>query len=248
MWPWARAATTRRLEVSLGYPHPMTAQAATGNAEEQAWATIPDEPFESQGSRRRAQLVKIAASLIVTGGASAVTHASVAELAGVGRTAVYRYFPTREDILAAVLEAYSELHGELLTNEEVAAGILGLAASSRKRHPEATRTVGERLWDEHDWNADALKLRLAMCILVRDYELMEQLAEVAPRLVQDLDHQFLHPLRELGLTELERRVVTDAVVSAHYHASVAVLKGEIDRDQAADLAMRMNFAAVHAFL
>src|ERR1700738_1814468 len=93
----------------------MTAQVATGRVEERAWATIPDEPFVSQGSRRRAQLVTIAASLIVARGASAVTHAAVGELAGVGRTAVYRYFPSREDILVAVIAAFTKLDAASLT-------------------------------------------------------------------------------------------------------------------------------------
>ena len=224
----------------------MTAQAAR-RVEERAWATIPDEPFVSQGSRRREQLVTIAASLIVARGAGAVTHASVGELAGVGRTAVYRYFPTREDILVAVIETYSELDAQNL-NEEIAAGILGLAVSTPKRVAAATRTMSERIWDADTWSSEALKLRLAMCILVRDYELMAQLGELAPDIPDSIDRYFLQPLRELGLNALQRRLVTDIVVSSLYHASVAVLSGEIDHHEAADLTVRMSAAAVRACL
>jgi AcrR family transcriptional regulator len=225
----------------------MTAQVATGSAEERGWATIPDEPFESQGSRRRAQLVTIAASLIVARGPGAVTHASVGELAGVGRTAVYRYFPRREDILLAVIEMYTELDAQHL-NEDVAAGVLGLAASTRKRVALATRTLSERTWDADTWSSEALKLRLAMCILVRDHELMVQLSELEPDLAEGLDRHFFRPLREIGLNEVQQRLVTDIVVSTLYHASVAVLSGEIDYDEAADLTVRMSMAAVQACL
>jgi AcrR family transcriptional regulator len=225
----------------------MTAEVATGRVEERAWATIPNEPFVSQGSRRRAQLVTIAASLIVARGPGAVTHASVGELAGVGRTAVYRYFPRREDILIAVIQMYSELDAEHL-NEEVTDGILGLAASTQKRVARATRTISERTWDADIWNSEALKLRLAMCILVRDYELMAQLAELAPDIAEALDRFFFQPLRELGLNDVQQRLVTDIVVSSLYHASVAVLSGEIDYEEAADLTLRMSTAAVRACL
>jgi AcrR family transcriptional regulator len=225
----------------------MTAKVATGGVDDRAWATIPNEPCVSQGSRRRAQLVTIAASLIVARGPGAVTHASVGELAGVGRTAVYRYFPRREDILVAVIEMYSELDAQHL-NDEVTAGILGLAASTQKRVALATRTLSERTWDADIWSSDALKLRLAMCILVRDYELMAQLAELAPDIAKAMDRFFFQPLRELGLNDVQQRLVTDIVVSTLYHASVAVLSGEIDYEEAADLTVRMSMASVKACL
>lgn len=56
---------------------------------------------------QRQALLKAAADLVVSDGAAAVTPTSVAERAGMARTSVYDYFPSREDLLVAVaLDAF----------------------------------------------------------------------------------------------------------------------------------------------
>ena len=60
------------------------------------------QPLAPQGERRRRQLVEIASRLVADEGIQAASLPRVAELAGVGRTAIYRYFTQREDLLAAV--------------------------------------------------------------------------------------------------------------------------------------------------
>lgn len=52
---------------------------------------------------RRASLLAAGAELIQAGGAPAVTMSAVASRAGLSRTAVYEYFPSTADLLAAVL-------------------------------------------------------------------------------------------------------------------------------------------------
>ncbi|HEY3408143.1 MAG TPA: TetR/AcrR family transcriptional regulator [Propionicimonas sp.] len=63
---------------------------------------------EHRVAQRRA-LLRAAADLVIAGGAASVTPTSVAERAGMARTSVYDYFPSREELLVAVaLSAFEE--------------------------------------------------------------------------------------------------------------------------------------------
>ena len=53
--------------------------------------------------QRRAALLAAGQDLVITGGPSAVTMTAVAARAGLSRTAVYEYFASTQDLLAAVL-------------------------------------------------------------------------------------------------------------------------------------------------
>jgi AcrR family transcriptional regulator len=206
------------------------------------------EAFESQGTRRRAQITVIVTRLIVTQGIRAVHHAAVAEQAGLGRTAVYRYFPGRDDLLAAVATKYATLHAQRITEDEVAAGLLALRHGRPTRMPAATRVLLERLWDARDWTPERLELRLAAVILMQDRELMARLQSAYPKLATKQFKERDEPLGQLGLDPLEARIVTDEFMVAHYHATAAALAGVIDRAEAIRLTYRANLAAVRAFL
>ena len=54
--------------------------------------------------RSRAAVVDASAQLLLDQGPDAVTHARVANAAGVSRTTVYRYYPERSDLLRATIE------------------------------------------------------------------------------------------------------------------------------------------------
>lgn len=70
---------------------------------------------------RRASLLAAGAELMHSGGAPAVTMSAVASRAGLSRTAVYEYFPSTADLLAAVLaeqmQAWIEQVAALLAPE-----------------------------------------------------------------------------------------------------------------------------------
>lgn len=55
-------------------------------------------------AERRAQILDVAAALILERGHSGCTLEQVAEAAGVSKPLVYKYFPRREDLLVALLE------------------------------------------------------------------------------------------------------------------------------------------------
>jgi AcrR family transcriptional regulator len=209
---------------------------------------VSAETFESQGTRRRAQIIAIATKLIVTEGVDAVNHAVVAEHAGLVRTAVYRYYPSRDDLLAAVAMKRSVIHAARITSEEATAGLLALRHGRPSRMPRATRVLLERLWDPEDWTSEGLEMRLAAVILVQDRALMSRLQSAYPELAAQQSTERDAPLAQLGLTALEARIVSDEFMVAHYHATVAALAGEIDRAEAIRLTYRSNLAAVRAFL
>lgn len=204
--------------------------------------------FESQGTRRRAQITAIVTQLVVTQGVDAVNHAVVAERAGIVRTAVYRYFPNRDDLLASVALAHSSVHAERMAEVDVVAGVLALGRGRPSRMPPATRALLERLWDPQDFTQDRLELRLAALILMQDKELMARLRSAHPQIAAQLSTQQDGPLEQLGLDPLEARIVTDSFMVAGYHTTAAALAGEIDRDEAIRLTYRSNLAAVRAFL
>src|ERR1700712_323171 len=183
------------------------------------------ETFESQGTRRRAQITAIATTLIVTQGADAVHHAVVAEQAGLVRTAVYRYFPSRDDLLASVALAHSALHAERMADVDVVAGVFALGHGRPSRMPAATRALLERLWDPRDWTQERLELRLASLILMQDKELMGRLRAAHSQIAAQLSTQQDGPLERLGLDPIEAHIVTDSFMVAGYHTTVAALAG-----------------------
>jgi TetR/AcrR family transcriptional regulator, regulator of biofilm formation and stress response len=61
-----------------------------------------------RGLRRRAALIEAALQVVARDGAAAVTHASVAAAAGLGRSAVSHHFASIDDLLAAALRSGTE--------------------------------------------------------------------------------------------------------------------------------------------
>jgi DNA-binding transcriptional regulator YbjK len=61
-----------------------------------------------RGLRRRAALVEATLQVVARDGAAAVTHASVAAAAGLGRSAVSHHFASIDDLLAAALSSGTE--------------------------------------------------------------------------------------------------------------------------------------------
>jgi TetR/AcrR family transcriptional regulator, regulator of biofilm formation and stress response len=58
-----------------------------------------------RGQRRREALIEATLDVVARGGAGSVTHAAVAEAAGVGRSAVSHHFASIGDLLAAALRS-----------------------------------------------------------------------------------------------------------------------------------------------
>lgn len=91
------------LAVVLRYiPPRMAAKTRTPSPQKGLGPRVPAEA-------RRRQLIAVAAELMTEHGEEAVQITEVAERAGVSRPLVYRLFPTRQALVRAVLEDFSEL-------------------------------------------------------------------------------------------------------------------------------------------
>src|SRR5262249_16886974 len=106
----------------------------------QAFAASP-VPLEPASERRRQQLIRTAAYLIETEGTDALSFPRVAELARCARSLVYRYFPTRQDLLVAVIEEFYEQLGRRLSPNAAAEGMRSITDRA------AARPLLEAIWD-----------------------------------------------------------------------------------------------------
>jgi AcrR family transcriptional regulator len=210
--------------------------------------TVDAAPFETQGERRRAQLVAVTAHLIVTKGVDSVSHSNVAEAAGCTRTLVYHYFPTRESLLQAVPAAYAKVYSERISTEEAAASIRAATTARRGNAPAATRRLAERIWPEEDWNQTALELRLALLVLVTDRDVAREIHGHEGTFEPLTNSELAEPLRQLGFTEIEVAIVRDTMLAGYYRTVVAALNGSISRAEAIELTSRVNRTAVQMFL
>ncbi len=86
----------------------------------------PDRPMRADAVRTRKALIAAAAAVFAESGADATT-AEIAARAGIGKGTVFRHFPTKDDLLAAIVAAaVDELvtEGERLATHDDAAAAL----------------------------------------------------------------------------------------------------------------------------
>ncbi|MFN0028768.1 MAG: TetR/AcrR family transcriptional regulator [Acidimicrobiales bacterium] len=67
---------------------------------------MPDEDADPRILRSRAKLLAAATALLMESGPQAVTVDAVAERSGVAKSTMYRHWPSRDDLLLAVMRAH----------------------------------------------------------------------------------------------------------------------------------------------
>jgi len=96
----------------------------------------PRRPTRPSGLKRRAGLIEAASSLFAADGFKGTTTKQVAKAAGVSEALLFKYFPTKRALYAAILEDKAQ-YSELRENVEAAAdnhddiGLFTLLASYR---------------------------------------------------------------------------------------------------------------------
>jgi len=188
--------------------------------------------LEPQGERRRKQLVEVAARVVEQEGADAVRIPRVAELAGVGRTAIYRYFPRREDLLAAVTDEFDERLRARVGEAEFAEGLLALGDAPSDEIPPSTARLFGAIWDVLDECGPAgLILRAqATALDARD--------RGGP--VDRFRAQWI----AVGLPELEATLISDTANAISTRLYFCARRGEIDRETAIAIGYRALVALV----
>lgn len=120
-----------------------------------------DETVDPRVERTRRQAVDAAWSLLRLEGVEAVTHARVAERAGVGRRTLYRHWPDPQALLADVLAGGEVPHAQV-TGELRADLTAHLSALGQALHRGGLAYVVSALREraEHDEAFEALRARL----------------------------------------------------------------------------------------
>jgi AcrR family transcriptional regulator len=104
-------------------------------------ASISDEPQETQGRRarrrafRRDEILRTALELVTEGGLDAVTTTELARRTGAALGALYRFFPSKQAVIAALqVRALDELGADL-------SAAVDAAASRAAAHAERVRAL-----------------------------------------------------------------------------------------------------------
>jgi AcrR family transcriptional regulator len=105
-------------------------------------ATRPDEVVQNGDVDRRMQIIRVATRLFVERGYRATSLQDVAEVLGVTRPALYYYFPSKEELLYAILSFAQDVNEETTAHvfESTSDPALRLA---RLVHAEVLDVTGE---------------------------------------------------------------------------------------------------------
>ncbi|HEY2512391.1 MAG TPA: TetR/AcrR family transcriptional regulator [Polyangiaceae bacterium] len=183
---------------------------------------------------RRAQLVEVAAKLLARGGVEALQFTELAAAAGVTRPVVYKFFPTREALVQAILD---DFEGELARRFENAA--VARAATSLA---EATGAFIEAICDTIEAKGSgAWELLGAQGPDARVAELGR---EVQARLMKPWRRSIA---QATGASRREVETVTAMLVAAGRAVLSRWYAGELSRTEAARDATRGVSALLAAF-
>lgn len=107
---------------------PPTTPSGSDSATDSADAS--DDNVDPRVARSRARLLDAATELLVDGGPRAVTVDAVAEESGVAKSTLYRHFPSRTDLLVAVLNHNAPKLGPISTSDDFATALRSLVRSA----------------------------------------------------------------------------------------------------------------------
>ncbi|MFF4081135.1 TetR/AcrR family transcriptional regulator [Streptomyces sp. NPDC001777] len=176
-------------------------------------------------AQQRLALVRAARALLEEGDAEAVTFAAVARATGLARNSVYKYFPGRPELLAAVVEDAMPRW-----TDAIRAGMSAASTPEEKIAAYVSSQLDLVRSGEH---------RLAQALAgVRDAAVVR---ESAARVHRELLTPLIGALTELGEEDPRRTaLLLQGIVNA---ATTAIESGD-DHAAVADRAVRMAVAAV----
>lgn len=197
---------------------------------------------DEQAGERRRQLLRIASDLIEYGGVDAVTLPQVTERAGCARTLVYRYFASREELLAGVLRDYVDRLDARMPAKQLRATLDGALASMRRGDVTAVRELVTVFWEvQIDAGLGGAILRTALRVNPQVDALIAQSRRTSERRIAD-------GLRAAGLDALEAQVAIDALIASFVGLALRWKAGEIEREQAIDVHARVTVGLVRGLL
>ncbi len=100
--------------------------------------------------------------LLLEAGPDAIHHAGIASAAGVSRTTLYKYWPTRAKLLLEVLTAF-DAHPEMCTSGDIRADLVVLLSGLRDSMADPARCrVFTTMLAQAQWDDDILEAKTAM--------------------------------------------------------------------------------------
>lgn len=208
--------------------------------EPRAVALLP--PRDRQADERRRQLVHVASDLIEEGGVDAVTLPAVAERAGCARTLVYRYFASREDLLAGVLRDYVERLDARLPERAQRAAVETFLAASAGADPAPLRELIAAFWEVQ------VAAGLGGAILRAMPPSSPQLESLIDDSRRRFERRITAPLRAAGLSENESRVAVDVMIASFVGLALRWRAGEIAAEEAIDIHARATVGLIRGLL
>ena len=204
--------------------------------------TLP--PRDEQAAERRRQLVRIASDLIEKGGVDAVTLPRVTAKAGCARTLVYRYFASREALLAGVLDDYFERLDAAIpaVDERTPAAVLAAAGGRAGADPRALRDIVELLWDVQ------IAAGFGGAILRATPHLSPSLRALVDAAHARHERRFTEPLRAAGLSADEARVALDAMIASFVGLALRARAGALRKADAIDIHARATAGLIRGLL
>ena len=200
-------------------------------------------PRDEQAAERRRQLVRVASDLIEKGGVDAVTLPRVTAAAGCARTLVYRYFASREALLAGVLDDYFERLDARIPEAAQRAAAEALAdADGRAGSSDAVREMVALLWDVQ------IAAGFGGAILRATPHLSPSLRALVDASHARQERRFTDPLRAAGLTADEARVALDTMIASFVGLALRARAGALGRREAIDIHARGTVGLIRGLL
>ena len=230
------AHTRRTMKPRANAPAATSAPATPAAAGAGALLSIP---FETQGERRRRQLVRAAAMLIESEGLDNLRMGDVAKVAGCSRQVAHNYFPQRDDLLrAVVIDFYGVLERKLGEFAEVATDGSGSG-------PAELEVWAQRVADAA-WNLIEEEGLGGLMLIVS--------ADASPA-VKDQVRQLRQPYVDLwkGFIEsvlphkIDAEIIIELWFTAYYQLTLKWRSGEVTRAEGATLLIRYCVSILHAF-
>ncbi|WP_405465903.1 TetR/AcrR family transcriptional regulator [Streptomyces anulatus] len=176
-------------------------------------------------AQQRLALVRAARELLESGDAGAVTFTAIAKATGLARNSVYKYFPGRPELLAAVVEDAMPRW-----TDAIRAGMAVAATPEEKIAAYVSSQLDLVRGGEH---------RIAQALAgVRDAAVVR---ESAMRAHQELLTPLIGALTDLGEKDPRR---TSLLLQGIVNAATTAIENGDDPDAVTDLAVRMAVTAI----
>ena len=115
------------------------------------------DKLDARVVKTRERVLQAAQRLLFEGGPTAITYSALAEEAGVGRTTLYRHWPTLDDLwneVTAIVDtrARIELSGDLRTDLLTAMHIVAAMARTEAGRASVASMLERSQWDDEAYN------------------------------------------------------------------------------------------------